>query len=309
MNSPRTSEPTSLRETTLSLPTAVLRRRVERLFADADVCIGGGRPWDIQIHDESLYLRLLTQGSLALGESYMDGDWDAASLDGLMYHLIDARLDERKPGLSAVWDTLHARLVNLQAGRRSFAVGERHYDLGNDLYRAMLGPRMIYSCAYWRGPQGAVAFDLDTAQEAKLHLVFRKLGLSRGQRVLDVGCGWGGALKFAAERYGITGVGVTVSRQQADYAREQCAGLPIEIRLQDYRELDEPFDRVFSLGMFEHVGMRNYRRYFEVVRRCLPDDGLFLLHSIGGDQPTRSIDPWINRYIFPNSMLPSHGSP
>jgi cyclopropane-fatty-acyl-phospholipid synthase len=150
-----------------------------------------------------------------------------------------------------------------------------------------------------------VAFDLDSAQEAKLDLVCRKLGLRQGQRILDIGCGWGGALKFAAERYGVSGVGVTVSRAQADYAREQCAGLPVEIRLQDYREVDERFDRVFSLGMFEHVGVKNYRRYFEVARHCVKDDGLFLLHSIGRDESSNRIDPWIARYIFPNSMLPS----
>ncbi|MBO7942481.1 class I SAM-dependent methyltransferase, partial [Streptomyces sp. S9] len=121
--------------------------------------------------------------------------------------------------------------------RRSFTVGERHYDLGNDLYRAMLGQRLVYSCGYWRDRNGAALRDLDAAQEAKLDLVCRKLGLKPGMRVLDIGCGWGEALKFAAERYGIVGVGVTVSHEQAEFARELCAGLPVEIRLQDYREL------------------------------------------------------------------------
>jgi cyclopropane-fatty-acyl-phospholipid synthase len=131
-------------------------------------------------------------------------------------------------------------------------------------------------------------------------------------RVLDIGCGWGEALKFAAERYGVRGVGVTVSREQAEFARTLCDGLPIEIRLQDYRELDASeggFDRIFSLGMFEHVGVRNYATYFDVARRCLapdaPDGGLFLLHTIGGNRSVRYTDPWIARYIFPNSMLPS----
>jgi len=289
----------------LALPGSALRRRVEHLLAPADIHIDGGRPWDIQVHDESVYFRLLTQGSLGLGESYMDGAWDCRSLDGMFYRMLSVRLEERVRGLSALWDLLHAHLVNLQAPRRSFEVGERHYDLGNDLYRAMLGPRMIYSCGYWRTPAGPVAFDLDSAQEAKLDLVCRKLGLRQGHRILDIGCGWGGALKFAAERYGVSGVGVTVSREQADYAREQCAGLPVEIRLQDYREVDERFDRVFSLGMFEHVGVKNYRCYFEVARHCVKDDGLFLLHSIGRDESSNRIDPWIARYIFPNSMLPS----
>jgi cyclopropane-fatty-acyl-phospholipid synthase len=289
----------------LTLPFSSLRHRVERLLEPADIRIGGVRPWDMEVHDESVYIRLLTQGSLGLGESYMDGLWDTASLDGLVFRLLDARLDERVRGLSAFWDALHAHLLNLQAKRRSFEVGERHYDLGNDLYRAMLGPSMIYSCGYWRSPGGAVAFDLDAAQEAKLDLVCRKLALREGQRVLDIGCGWGGMLKFAAENYGIHGVGLTISREQADFASEQCAGLPIEIRLQDYRDIDERFDRVLSIGMFEHVGVKNYREYFEVVSRCLGKRGLFLLHSIGREESSNHMDPWIARYIFPNSMLPS----
>ncbi|MFC4728684.1 cyclopropane fatty acyl phospholipid synthase [Coralloluteibacterium thermophilus] len=276
------------------------RRRVATLLETADVRLDGDRAWDMQVHDGRLYRRLLAQGSLGLGESYVDGWWDAASLDGLVFRLLDARLDERVHGAGAILDGLVARLVNLQTRRRSRVVGERHYDLGNDLYTAMLGRRLVYSCGYWRD-----ADDLDAAQEAKLDLVCRKLGLAPGMRVLDIGCGWGEALKFATERYGVEGVGVTISREQADYARTLCAGLPVEIRLADYRDLDERFDAIFSIGMFEHVGVRNYATFFDVARRCLADDGLFLLHTIGGERSTRHTDPWIARYIFPNSMLPS----
>jgi cyclopropane-fatty-acyl-phospholipid synthase len=276
------------------------RHRLEHLLGEADVRINGDRPWDMQLHDDRLPARLLAQGSLGLGESYMDGWWDSASLDGLLFRLLDARLDRRVRGIALALDTVRARLFNLQSQRRSFTVGERHYDLGNDLYREMLGQRLVYSCGYWRN-----AATLDEAQEAKLDLVCRKLGLEPGMRVLDIGCGWGEALKFAAERYGVSGVGVTVSREQAAFATELCAGLPIEIRVQDYRELGERFDRVLSLGMFEHVGVKNYRRYFEVVRACLPEDGLFLLHTIGSNESRHHTDPWIARYIFPNSMLPS----
>ncbi|WP_342315623.1 cyclopropane fatty acyl phospholipid synthase [Lysobacter sp. FW306-1B-D06B] len=282
-----------------------LRSRVERLLSLADIRLGGDRPWDLQVEDERLYARLLAKGSLGLGESYMDGWWRALSLDGLLYRLLAADLDQKVRGLGVVVDAVRARLTNLQSRRRSFEVGERHYDLGNDLYRAMLGQRMVYSCAYWRGRDGAPLHDLDAAQEAKLDLVCRKLGLQPGMRVLDIGCGWGEALKFAAERYGVSGVGVTVSREQAAFARELCAGLPIEIRLQDYRELDERFDRAFSLGMFEHVGVKNYRRYFEMAQRCLGDEDLFLLHTIGNNRSVTHTDPWIGKYIFPNSMLPS----
>ncbi|QSX76111.1 cyclopropane fatty acyl phospholipid synthase [Lysobacter arenosi] len=289
---------------------SALRSRVEQLLSLADVRVGGNRPWDVQIEDDRFFARVLVEGSLGLGESYMDGWWRAASLDGFLYKVISADLDRRVRGWKAWADGVKAYLTNLQSRRRSFVVGERHYDLGNDLYRAMLGRHMVYSCAYWRDRDGARLHDLDAAQEAKLDLVCRKLNLKPGMRVLDIGCGWGEALKFAAERYGISGVGITVSREQAAYARELCAGLPIEIRLQDYREVgagegDERFDAILSIGMFEHVGVKNYRTYFEVARRSLAEDGLFLLHTIGTNVSVRVTDPWIARYIFPNSMLPS----
>ncbi|BDU17031.1 cyclopropane fatty acyl phospholipid synthase [Lysobacter auxotrophicus] len=289
---------------------SALRSRVEQLLSLADVRLDGDRPWDLHVEDERFHARVLSQGSLGLGESYMDGWWRVPSLDGMLYRMLTADLDQKVRGIGLAVDALRARLTNLQSRRRSFQVGERHYDLGNDLYRAMLGKRLVYSCAYWRDRDGQLLDHLDDAQEAKLDLVCRKLGLQPGMKVLDIGCGWGEALKFAAERYGIRGVGVTVSREQAAYARELCKGLPIEIRLQDYRALGtegsgERFDRSFSLGMFEHVGVKNYRTYFEVAQRCLVDDGLFLLHTIGTNRSVRHTDPWIGKYIFPNSMLPS----
>ncbi|RYZ71629.1 MAG: cyclopropane fatty acyl phospholipid synthase [Lysobacteraceae bacterium] len=279
--------------------------RVNQLLAEADVVVGGSRPWDLQVHHPHFHARVLGQGSLGLGESYMEGWWDAASVDDFLSHLLLARLDRRVHGPGQLWDALRARMLNLQSRRRSREVGERHYDLGNDLYAAMLGRRLVYSCGYWTQADGSVVRDLDTAQEAKLDLVWRKLGLEPGMHVLDIGCGWGEGLKHAHERYGISGVGITISSEQADYARALCAGLPIEIRLQDYRELDERFDAVFSLGMFEHVGEKNYRGYFEVAERCLGQGGLFLLHTIGTNRSVTHTDPWIARYIFPNSMLPS----
>lgn len=283
-----------------------VRDRIHGLLASADVRVGGDRPWDMQVHDGRLPARLLAGGSLALGESYMDGWWDAASLDGLLAKLLSAGLDRRMPGLADLRDALLAGLLNLQSRRRVFAVGERHYDLGNDLYQAMLGRRLVYSCGYWHDRDGRLAASLDAAQEAKLDLVCRKLGLRPGMRVLDIGCGWGETLKFAAERHGIHGVGVTVSREQQAFAAGLCEGLPLEFRLQDYRALrGERFDRVLSIGMFEHVGVRNYRGYFELVRSLLPADGLFLLHTIGSSVSRRRTDAWIARYIFPNSMLPS----
>ena len=275
------------------------RREVERLLSGTDICIDGPSAWDIQVHDPRFYQRVLAHGSLGLGESYMDGWWDCRELDTLLFLLLKADLEEY-----ATWDlrlaALRARLFNLQTLQRAVEVGRRHYDLSNQLFQAMLGKRLVYSCGYWKD-----AATLDEAQEAKLDLVCRKLELRPGMRVLDIGCGWGEALKFAAERYGVSGVGVTISEEQCRYARQLCAGLPVEIRLMDYRELDERFDRVYSIGMFEHVGVKNYRAYMQVVRRCLKPDGLSLLHCIGGNKSVHDTDPWIGKYIFPNGMLPS----
>jgi cyclopropane-fatty-acyl-phospholipid synthase len=281
-----------------------LRRRLEELLSLADVKIDGDRPWDLHVHDDRLYARVLAHGRLGLGESYMDGWWDCEQLDELVRRLLDAELDEQVRPRRDLLHLIRATLTSLRGPVDAFHIGRHHYDIGNDLYRSMLDERMIYSCGYWRE-----ATTLDEAQEAKLDLVCRKLGLRRGMRVLDIGCGWGGTARYAAERYGASVVGITVSGEQVKLSRELCAGLDVHIRYQDYRELDQgrdgTFDRVLSLGMFEHVGCKNYRTFMQTVRRHLKEKGLFLLHTIGGLHSASRTDPWIDRYIFPNSMLPS----
>jgi len=279
---------------------AAARKRVESLLDGTGVHIDGDLPSDMQVRDGRLYARAIAHGSLGLGEAYMDGWWEADNLDEFLYRLLRARIDEQIGNLEDTALYLRSTLLNLQRGRRAFEVGKAHYDLGNDLFRAMLGKRLVYSCAYWRN-----ADNLDDAQLAKLELICRKLQLQPGMRVLDIGCGWGETLKYAAENYGVSGVGVTVSEEQAQFAIELCSGLPIEIRVQDYRDVTDRFDRVLSIGMFEHVGIKNYATYFQVARRCLEDKGLALLHCIGSNTSTNHADPWIAKYIFPNSMLPS----
>ncbi|XHS78844.1 cyclopropane fatty acyl phospholipid synthase [Burkholderiaceae bacterium UC74_6] len=283
-------------------PGDVSEAALAELLALADVRLDGERPWDMRVHHrEGLGRRLLGGGSLALGESYMDGWWSAEAPDELLARMIDARLAERLHPPHLLWHIAQARLLNLQNARRAWQVGQHHYDLGNDFYAAMLDTRMAYSCGYWQ----AGAHDLNEAQEHKLELVCRKLGLRPGMRLLDVGCGWGSLMKYAAERFGVSCVGVTISAEQAELGRQMCAGLPVEFRLQDYRELDERFDRIASIGMFEHVGHKNADHYMAAVRRCLTDDGLFLLHTIGRNDSGHGTDPWIHRYIFPNGELPS----
>jgi cyclopropane-fatty-acyl-phospholipid synthase len=283
------------------MKTGNFKNTLQGMMDSVGVKINGNNPWDIKIHDERFYNRVLAQRSLGLGETYMDGWWDCEKLDEFFYRIQRSQIDNKvKPGMPLLFEALFARVINMQSKGRAFQVGEKHYDLGNELFVNMLDRRMIYSCGYWKDAQ-----TLDEAQENKLDLICRKLGLQPGMKILDIGCGWSGFSKYAAEKYQVKVVGITVSKEQIELGKIICAGLTIEIRLQDYREVDEKFDRIVSVGMIEHVGYKNYQTYMDVVNRCLNDDGLFLLHTIGGDRSVTSVDPWMNRYIFPNGMLPS----
>jgi cyclopropane-fatty-acyl-phospholipid synthase len=277
------------------------KEMAKSILAIADVDIDGSDPWDIQVHDEDFYQRVFSQGTLGLGESYMDGWWGCKHLDEFFDRVLRARLDiHLQKNWKLISSVLLARLFNRQSKNRAFQIGEKHYDLGNDLFENMLDSRLAYSCGYWNG-----ADTLDTAQEQKLDLICRKLGLQPGMKVLDIGCGWASFIKYAAEKYGAEVVGITVSKEQVEYGQEICKGLPVDIRLQDYRDINEQFDYIVSVGMIEHVGYKNYRTYMEMVYRCLKDDGLFLLHTIGGNRSVKATDPWIDKYIFRNGMLPS----
>ena len=278
------------------------KQLVEGLLSGAGVSVNGPEPWSIQVHNDRFYRRVLSQGELGFGEAYMDGWWDCEAVDELVNRLLRADIRSRlKAHPKLLFHALSAALVNQQGTRRrAFQVGEQHYDVGNDLYSRMLDKRMVYTCGYWKQ-----AKNLDEAQEHKLDLVCRKIGLKAGDHVLDIGCGWGSFAQFAAERYGARVTGVTVSKEQLALGRKRCEGLPVELFLKDYREITGAFDHVVSLGMFEHVGYKNYRTYMRVVRRVLKNDGLFLLHTIGGLKSAHSVGLWINKYIFPNSMLPS----
>ncbi|MBW9462568.1 MULTISPECIES: cyclopropane fatty acyl phospholipid synthase [Kluyvera] len=271
------------------------------LLSQADIKINGARPWDIQVHHADFFKRVFQQGSLGLGESYMEGWWDCERLDILFCKILKAKLDKQVPGnLRDILRVVSARLFNLQSRSRSWIVGKEHYDIGNDLFALMLDPHMQYSCGYWRDAQ-----TLDEAQNAKLKMICEKLQLKPGMRLLDIGCGWGGLAAYAARNYGVSVDGVTISREQQKLAQQRCEGLDVNILLQDYRDLNTGYDRIVSVGMFEHVGPKNYDTYFSVVDRCLKPDGLFLLHTIGSNQTGLSVDPWINKYIFPNGCLPS----
>jgi cyclopropane-fatty-acyl-phospholipid synthase len=271
------------------------------LLAIADIQVDGDRPWDIQVHDARFFVRVLASGTLGFGESYMDGWWDCDALDEMCCRAIRAQLDQRFAfRLPNLWAVVTAFFVNQQTMRRSRKVGRVHYDLSNDFFEAMLDPNMQYSCALFDEDD-----DLAAAQLRKLEWICQRLRLRAGLRLLDIGCGWGGLARYAARQYGCQVVGVTISKEQFQYAQRWCRGLDVEIQLRDYREIAGEFDRVVSIGMVEHVGHKNYRTYMRAAGRLLNDDGLFLCQGICGNSSQIGGDPWIERYIFPNSMLPS----
>lgn len=280
---------------------ASYKKTVEKLLNKAGIKINGNRPWDVQVHNTDLYHEIIRNGSLGLGEAYMDRWWDAEDLDGFFYRVLDANLQEQvvlNAPTILLW--LKSKIRNPQSKQHAYEVGEQHYDKGNDLFEAMLDERMVYTTGYWE-----TASDLDEAQEHKLDLICQHLDLQDGQTVLDIGCGWGSFAQYAAENYDLSVTGVTVSKEQAKLARDHCKDLPIDIRIQDYRKLTGTFDRIVSIGMFEHVGKKNYRSFMEVIYRCLADNGRFVLNTIGGNNSVSTTDAWINKYIFPNGMVPS----
>ena len=278
----------------------LFKKQIQKALAEIDVIVGGTRPSDISVRDERLYSRIILRGSIGLGEAYMDGWWNCQQLDQFFYRVLRNQLHVKYKAPGQDFFHLLSNIFNKQSVERALVVGERHYDIGNDLYRAMLDKRMVYSCGYWRD-----AKNLDEAQENKLDLICRKLRLKSGDRVLDIGCGWGSFAKFAAEKYGAHVTGITISKEQVKLATEMCKGLPVEIKFLDYRKVTGKFDHIVSVGMFEHVGHKNYREFMKIAVEHLKDDGLFLLHTLGGNFSGIDVDLWTDKYIFPNGILPS----
>lgn len=271
------------------------------LLQTAGVTINGNQPWDIKVNNEAVFDRVLRDGALGFGEAYMERWWDCIRIDELFHRIVSSEIEKKiRKNKTVLLKIILAKLLNFQTKTRALEVGRRHYDLGNLLFESMLDSRMVYTCGYWKNTD-----NLDQAQLNKLELVCKKLMLKPGMRVLDIGCGWGSLAKYMAENYSVNVVGITISKEQIELARKNCAGLPVEIRFQDYRDVNEKFDRIVSLGMFEHVGHKNYRTYMEVAHRCLANDGLFLLHTVGSNITCYKLNEWANKYTFPNAMLPS----
>ncbi|MBD8490545.1 cyclopropane fatty acyl phospholipid synthase [Echinicola sp. CAU 1574] len=277
------------------------KNTIRELLSYAKIHINGDAPYEPKIHHPQFFKRVLREGSLGLGEAYMDGWWDCDALDEFFHRLLKANLDKKVKGnFKLIWQAIKAKFINLQSKQHSKNVIVQHYNVGNELYQKMLDRNMMYSCGYWEE-----TYDLEEAQENKLELICQKLKLTPGMKVLDIGCGWGGFAAYASSRYHVEVLGITLSEEQATLARERCEGLPVKIRLMDYRDVDGMFDRIVSIGMMEHVGTRNHKKYMEVVNKHLKDDGITLLHTIGNNESYQTTDPWINKYIFPNSLIPS----
>ncbi len=277
------------------------KKTFSNLMKMAGIRVNGDRSHDIQVHDDQFYDRVLHQTALGLGESYMDRWWECKALDQFIEKICRADLLNRiKQDWSSAWNIIQAKLFNLQDTRRAFMVGKKHYDIGNDLYVKMLDRQMQYSCGYWKESQ-----TLEAAQEAKLEMICQKLGLAPGMKILDLGCGFGGFARYAAQKYGARVTGYTVSREQAELGKKLCQDLPVEILLDDFRKASGQYDRIVSIGMMEHVGYKNYRAYMKLTSQLLTDEGIALIQTIGSNTSCRICNPWTTKYIFPNSMLPS----
>jgi cyclopropane-fatty-acyl-phospholipid synthase len=278
-----------------------IKHLVSEKFSSAGIDLSHNNRSGMRVKDPRFYEKVFKLGSLGLGESYMEGWWEADHVDEFIYDILKANLESfNKFSFQQIWHISKYLLFNRQSKSRALEVGKKHYDVGNDLFIKMLDKRMTYSCAYWKN-----ASNLDQAQEAKLELICQKLYLKPGMRILDIGCGWGSFAKYAAEKHQAQVVGITISQQQLELAKTLCKGLPITLRFQDYRDVNEQFDRIVSIGQIEHVGDKNYRTYMQMASRCLQNDGVFLLHTIGSNKTTKSPDPWFEKYIFPNGLVPS----
>lgn len=272
----------------------------KELLKQAGITLNGDKSYDIKINNPQVYSKILKNGSLGVGESYMDKDWDCEKLDEALYKIFNANLQGEINSYKLLLHILKARMINLQSIKGSKKVIEEHYDLSNDLYMSFLDPYNQYTCGYFKNTN-----NLNKAQEQKLDLLCKKLQLKKGDKVLDIGCGWGGFAKYAAKNYGCHVTGISISNEQIKYAQNFTKGLPVTIKKEDYRYLNEKFDKIISVGMLEHVGYKNYKRMMKIVHNCLKDDGIFLLHTIGNNRSVKTIEPWISKYIFPGAMLPS----
>jgi cyclopropane-fatty-acyl-phospholipid synthase len=272
-----------------------------RILGLAGIEVNGKNAWDIQVHDDRLWNRIISQRELGLAEAYMDGWWDVESIDQFLTKLLEINVLDKAPfSISLVGHAVKSTVLNRQTKAKAAANAKHHYNIGNDLYTRMLDKEMAYSCGYWKS-----AKTLDQAQIAKFDLICRKLELKPGMKLLDIGCGWGGLLRYAAKNYGIIGTGISPADNQIELARAKNGKLKIEYLQMDYRDLSGKFDRIVSVGMMEHVGPKNLETFFNKCISLLAPDGMMLHHTIASNETKQVTDPFFDRYIFPGGVLPS----
>ncbi len=284
-----------------------MQRMLQKMLDEIDVTINGKKPYDIKVHDKRMYTKLFKDKSIGAGDAYVEGMWDCEKLDELFFRICRNKLYNKiYSPFSETLYSLKNSVINQQTREKSEEVAKRHYNLGNPLFEKMLGKSMAYTCGYWKN-----ADNLDEAQFAKYDLVCKKLQLQPGETVLELGCGWGGLAKYMAEKYDCKVVGFDIGKEPARYAKDLCRHLPVKIYHCDYRDISiynpnrEKFDKLVSVGVLEHIGYKNYDQFLSISRSFIKDDGLFLLHSIGSNYSKNYCEPWINKNIFPNGMLPS----
>jgi cyclopropane-fatty-acyl-phospholipid synthase len=277
------------------------KRIAQKFLEQAGIELNGTRPWDIQVHNPCFYKRAILQRTLGLGESYMEGWWSCQAVDQFIDRLVRAQVHHKiKNPLNLKIAIIAGYLINRQTRRRAKTVIAGHYDYESEILLSFLDDYKQYSCAYFKDTD-----DLNQAQRRKLDLICRKLMLSSGDHLLDIGCGYGGLARYAAENYGCRVTGITPCSEQIAHARQWCSGLDVRFEQKDYRQIEGSFSKIVSVGMFEHVGYKNFRLFMQIAHNCLSNSGLFLLHTIGGNTSVTTNDPWVEKYIFPNGMLPS----
>jgi cyclopropane-fatty-acyl-phospholipid synthase len=278
-----------------------------QLLAAADIHLNGSRPWDIQINNPLTLGRIMRDGSLGMGESYMDGWWDCQAIDQMMTRAVRARLHEHLGTPRAHVQSWFGQWAKRLPSSNARIVGRAQYDLNNQLFCAMLDSSMSHSSAYWE--EGATT--LEQAQEAKMEMVCRKLQLKPGMRLLDIGCGWGSFMRYAAKHYGVTALGLTTSKEQMALGQSMNQDLPVQFEHTDIQHFNtnsrSQFDCVVSLGMLNTPVLAANNALFSTARRSLKKDGLFLLETMGNNQRGQLLEPWLQKHLLCQIPLPSLG--
>ena len=279
----------------------MFENNAKKILQKAGIEVNGNNPWDIQVKDKSGYIDTALFGTLGFGDAYINKKWEVEKMDVFFEKILKSKSNNIGIFFEKI-QRLRDWVINTQAGKKAFEVGEKHYDLGNEMYGHMLGESMGYSAGFYLKENNS----LEEAQYEKFDRICRKLKLEPGMNVLEIGAGWGTFAKHAAKNYGVSVVGLTVSEEQKKFAEKRCEGLDVKFLLLDYQKIgsgyNNYFDRVVSIEMIEAVGKKNFNTYFEIISRTLKDNGLCAIQAIMG---SGEHDTFISTRIFPNGILPS----